>query len=624
MANLHSEYPKNLGEKNLALQLLAMEDPKLHLWFNLNYIPSARDMDVVIWHEDEGCFVIEVKAVPIQMVEEFGINRCRIRDRNTTETPQQQAYSALEYLNRYLYPRMQPLKVPFLVSTACWPLITREKWARTWDDPYISGDLSKRMIFEEDLGAGPDRLKERLKFIRKNPPVRKGADYSWKHHEQQFLKFKGALQITARQKVTPTDLEKLRTIEEKVSKETEKLAPIGKGERILFFGHPGTGKTFRLLQIGMSHALKGQKVLFVCFNKVLASDLSRIIVHSQKLPQSDGELLVTDVFDILRKNAVNLGIESIEEGPDMWGQIIAEHMLTNKEYLNTYDTILIDECQDMKDWALDMISLHSTKVTTFCVAAGTGQELYQTKGIWLNDFKANCTKKELRRNFRNTRPVFQVAQVFYESKMKSEKIDQFVKKFTFKKTKEVQLEFDFDREEGSPPSITYINESALENISETDHFFPQLQHECMVEEYSRMIKEQLERLKTDGNPIDLLVLVPSENSPEHKWVIGALLKCSISFIDYAENINRRNIAAPELVRICTYHSARGLEGYRVLIFGFERIESLCTSVVSDDITNLGYIILSRSIFECLIAIRKASKSRVVPFLTTILDKLHLG
>ena len=122
----------------------------------------------------------------------------------------------------------------------------------------------------------------------------------------------------------------------------------------------------------------------------------------------------------------------------------------------------------------------------------------------------------------------------------------------------------------------------------------------------------------------MLVLVPSENSPEHKWAIGALGKCSIPFIDYAQNINRRNIAAPELVRICTYHSARGLEGYRVLIFGFERIESLCKSVVSEDITNLGYIILSRSIFECLIAIRKLSKSRVVPFLTTILDKLHLG
>lgn len=117
MAKLHSEYPKNLGEKNLALQLIAMEDPKLHLWCSLNYIPGVRDVDVVIWHEEEGCFVIEVKAVPIHMIEEFGIHRCRIRDRDTTETPQQQAYSALESLNRYLYPRMQPLKLPFLVST---------------------------------------------------------------------------------------------------------------------------------------------------------------------------------------------------------------------------------------------------------------------------------------------------------------------------------------------------------------------------------------------------------------------------------------------------------------------------------------------------------------------------
>jgi len=577
----------------------------------------------MIWHEEVGVFVVEIKAVHMQMVEEFGLNICRIRGREDTKTPQRQAYEAQESLRRFLRPKILN-HLPFFVSTVCWPVISRENWKRAWDNNYIAGEFDETMIFEEDISSGPERLKKRLQYIRLNPPMRGGAaKKDFNHNPETFEEFKKALTITARRTAAPSDLKRLWIIEEEVSTETIKLVPADKTSRILYYGHPGTGKTFRLLQIGIHHALNRRRVLFACFNKVLAADVRRILSHSEKLRASAGELLPVDVFDLLRTHAAEHGISGrdIEEKDhDEWGDLITRDMAQKKGQIEKYDTILVDEGQDMKDWALKMLELHAREDTTICVAAGTGQELYGKAGSWLKVFRDRSTPKELRRNFRNTRPVFQVAQVFYEAQLDPKMIAPTVRRFTDKKQKDDQQPFDFARVDGNPPSIEYLNDAKLVDMRETDSSFPKAQFDCMVEEYARMIKEQLARLVGDARPMDLLVLVPSLEGPERKWAVAALKQSETPFIDYTEDKLRRDIAHPEMVRLCTFHSARGLEGMRVLVFGFERIESV-SDTVNVDFANLGYIVLSRSLFECVIAVRKMSTSKAVPFLISILDQL---
>ncbi len=349
MANIHTDYPKKVaGELNLARQLAAIDDPRLHLWFALDYIPGVRDIDCVIWHEEVGVFIVEVKAVNMPMVEEFGLVSCRIRGRESEEPPQRQAYMAQECLLRFLRPKMT--RPPFFVSTVCWPLISRASWKHAWDDVYIRGEHSDTMIFEEDITSGAERLKKRLHYIRYNPPIRKGADREFYHRPHTLEQFKKAVTITARRAAAPSDLQKLRIIEEEVTRETIKLVPPNKTSRALYYGHPGTGKTFRLLQIGMHHALAGRHVLFACFNKVLAADVRRILSHSVKLRESAGSLLAVDVFDVLRTHAEEHGITEIEKDYDEWGMLITADMRQKKDSLGKYDTILIDEGQDMKGY----------------------------------------------------------------------------------------------------------------------------------------------------------------------------------------------------------------------------------------------------------------------------------
>lgn len=617
MANRYTDYPEHQGEASLARQLAAFDDPHLHLWFALDYIPGVRDIDCVIWHENVGVFIVEIKAVNLPMVEEFGLDVCRIRGRNGTETPQRQAYAGQECLRRFLAPQM---RAPWLASTACWPIISRSSWQRNWNEKVIR-ELADCMIFEEDITSGPERLKRRLEHIYRNPPIRSGSNRAFVHNAKQLKEFANALRITATRTPAPSDLQKLRIIEDKVTTETTKLVPADKVSKVFFYGHPGTGKTFRLLQIGMHHALRDRRVLFACFNMVLAADTRRILAHSHKLRASHGEFKVVDIWDEVIAYKEQYKICEHKNDFDQWGELIVDDLRNRKDQLPKYDTILIDESQDMKDWMLEMLELHANEQTTVCVAAGAGQELYGQAGAWLAQFRSHSVPQQLRRNFRNTRPVFQAAQVFYEAQMKIARIEPAVRKFTDKKSKHEQLLFEFAREEGNPPSIVYVNDEELEPISNTDPSFPQAQFECMVREYSRLIMEQLARLEGDERPIDLLVLVPSESGSHKQWVVAALEASGISFMDYTVKTKRRDIAPPDKVRLCTFHSARGIEGYRVLVFGFETIDRLVDETDAK-VENLGYIVLSRSLFECVIAVWKRSPSEVVPFLTSILNKLQ--
>jgi hypothetical protein len=620
MATVHFNKAKKTGELNLSKQLSGIEDPHLHLWFGLDFIPGVADIDCVIWHEKIGVFVVEVKALPLPAIELFGLDRCHIKNRDGHETPQRQAYDGQECLRRFL--RSWVKSPPYFVSTACWPLISREAWNRRWDDEYIRGNFAERMIFEEDIYSGPAQFRKRLEWIRSNPPIREPPKYPFIHYPEIFNEFKKSLDRTAAPKPAPSDLEKLRIIEEEVTARTLRQVPPRDARRVFYSGYPGTGKTFRLLQIGFKHAEAGCRVLFACFNKVLAADLRRILSHSQRLRVVQGSLIVTDVFDTLRSYAAeHKPLEWSEADYDTWGMLISEAMTASPETLTKYDTVLVDEAQDMKNWALEMLSLHAHADSTICIASGAGQELYGEASDWLKEFQDSAADFQLRRNFRNTRPVFQAAHVFFEAALDARKIAKAVGKFAQKRPRESEQPVLFERPEGNLPAVVYIDDSTLSNLADTDPFWPNALRECMIEEYSRLIREQLDRLEGDEKPLDLLVLVPSESGMERTWAVKALEKEAIAYIDYTDEVKRRDIAHPEMVRLCTFHSARGVEGTRVLVFGFEWIQKLVEES-GQSVANLGYIVLSRSLFDCTLAVPRSSRAELIPFIIRIVEELR--
>jgi Nuclease-related domain/Uncharacterized conserved protein (DUF2075) len=616
MANQYTKLPSKQGEKNLAIQLTNFSDDKLHLWFSIDFVPGVRDNDVLLCHEEAGFFVIEVKAVPITAIEKFGWESYKITGRHEDRPPHRQADEAMHSLRNFLSPQMPKRKPPFMIGTACFPLISRAEWNGWWDDNRVVGDYAERLIFREDFESGAEALINRLKFIYKNPPLKEGSRYDYSHRMEQLDAVKKSLDVSAKRKPTPSDLERLKAIEDRVARETLNEARPGEGRRILYYGYPGTGKTFRLLQLGVAHALAGYKTLYVCFNHVLAADIQRLFSYSEKLRINPELFKPQDVFAVASSYS---NIKAFDMSHDEWGEKVLQDLRARARDLPKYDAILIDEAQDIKDWALQMLELFAAPDATICVASGRGQEFYGQASEWLKRFAESAQKRELRRNFRNSAPVGYLAHIFFEAFPKSQKIEGIVHKLIGTTDKDNQGLF-FERTGGKIPSLLNINEQVDEG--ENDDFSISTSYfERLIDEYSRIIKFNLEQLKQDERPLDLLILVPTHKGLEARVARRALDKLGAIYIDYINEEFRRHIAQPDMIRLCTFHSSRGIEGRRVLIFGIEQLESLSQRVDVEP-QNLGYVVLSRSVFECVICVRPSTFTKEVEFIQESLKHLQ--
>lgn len=316
MAHCYTDLPARKGERNLAIQLSGIKDSRLHLWFGLDFIPGVKDNDILLWHEIAGVFIIEVKAVKIDEIEYFGWEKYKISGRSEDSSPQRQANNAKYSLINFLTPLLPDKRPPYTCGTVCWPKITRAEWNNTWDDKRVVGEFSERMVFREDIESGQESLLERLQYIWEKPPAKEGFR-PYKHNPTILENVKKCIEVRGYKKPAPSDLEKLNIIEDKISRETLEEVPPSAGKRVFYYGYPGTGKTFRLLQIGVAHALSGCNVLFSCFNKVLAADIRRVLALSRKLPISRGQILVQDIFAIASDYAKIPGNTS---DYDEWGK----------------------------------------------------------------------------------------------------------------------------------------------------------------------------------------------------------------------------------------------------------------------------------------------------------------
>ena len=265
MAHRHTPYPRNepghIGELQLAKQLSTLPDDHLHVWFSVNAVPSVPDIDLIIWHERAGVFVIEVKAVFLDEIEYFGWNRCKISGRAEDLGPQQQAHNAVHFLKNYLEPTGE---APWITSVACWPKIRRVEWNARWDDDRVCGEYSESMLFLDDVCADSTALLERLKRIWYNPSIGRHPTFTFRHDSNQFEAFQRSLDVKACPKATVNDYERLRTLEGKIRQEVIKEVLPYSGSHVIYSGRPGTGKTFRLLQLaiyGSEQEFDGRPVL---------------------------------------------------------------------------------------------------------------------------------------------------------------------------------------------------------------------------------------------------------------------------------------------------------------------------------------------------------------------------
>ena len=617
--SLTSTPPSHQGERIVYNQLTGLDDDDLFFWQSLDFIPGVQDIDLLIWHKKAGVFVVEIKAFDLSNIKELTLHSIWLADRGISRSPQKQAYNAFSSLRDFLKPLCS---MPYMVSTVCFPLIQRDKWKEAFSDNLVIANLADSMIMEDDLYSSKGILKNRLLNVWKNPPIRGGSRYEFIHDEQKFDSFRKCVDPSAKPIPNTSDKSKIELIEKKISKEIVNNFPPGKKLTIIS-GKPGTGKTFSLLQIAFLHAQEHQKVLICCFNKVLASDIRRIL-NLQEIINKDNEFyksikenievldiysLITRLNDDFYEKPFNLSLES--------------ELINNleKEVLTNYpkfDTLLIDEAQDFKLDHFRFLKLISSANSHLVFSNGKGQEIYQNRDFSEKNiediFIQKASHLSLRKNYRNVKSIFDLSNIFFECKINEPAISKYFERY---QNKNFIDDLEFELKEIKIPKLAYLDDDI--EIAPNENNYSYERNKKLTAEYIKIIESEIDR-----NGSDILILVPSKLDNELIAIREALTeiyqKKGVGYLDYCEDENRSCIAPSNTIRLCTFHSARGLEAASSIVLDIEKIASI-SNKLNIDPANLGYIILSRAIFNLTIVLRNKMKNQISHFIISATEKL---
>ena len=154
----------------------------------------------------------------------------------------------------------------------------------------------------------------------------------------------------------------LERIEDSILKLTEEqydvLEALEDNERLLIKGLAGTGKTFIAVEAARRAARAGNRVLLLCFNRLLAGWLTSVLKEFSIIGQ--GSVTVAHLHGYLRHMAGSS--ISFRDSHDFWSRELPNHVLdlvlSESVEFTVFHTLIVDEAQDIiTDEYLDILDL---------------------------------------------------------------------------------------------------------------------------------------------------------------------------------------------------------------------------------------------------------------------------
>ena len=197
----------------------------------------------------------------------------------------------------------------------------------------------------------------------------------------------------------------------------DRLGPsIGLDENLRIFvrGAAGTGKTFLASRWATRAIRRGERTLFVCYNRFLGEEIARRMNatadEQENLPMlrvGSFHAVANGILGTFRP-AVPHGV-SEEESQEFWDTAHAKALIENKQFISErYDTIIIDEGQDFKaSWVQALEGfLEDPENGRLYVAADEKQTIFGDEWVAPKGF----TTMTLTKNIRNTRRISSLVQ----------------------------------------------------------------------------------------------------------------------------------------------------------------------------------------------------------------------
>jgi ATP:corrinoid adenosyltransferase len=178
---------------------------------------------------------------------------------------------------------------------------------------------------------------------------------------------------------------------------------IDKNKNICVQGPAGSGKTFIAYNKAIEYAEQGLKVMYVCFNKTLATDLRKRFRNNQNVSKEGFQIEFTNfhywALRIAEKNPTYKKEKGDTEFFNTYIPNKAKEVITEGEY----DVLVIDEGQDFRENWLELLNKCLKKEGRFLFFMDENQDIFDSFKSVPNH--RNLTKCELDENCRNTMQI---------------------------------------------------------------------------------------------------------------------------------------------------------------------------------------------------------------------------
>lgn len=178
---------------------------------------------------------------------------------------------------------------------------------------------------------------------------------------------------------------------------------IDKNQNICVQGPAGSGKTFIAYNKAVEYAEQGLKVLYVCFNKAIATNLRHRHRNNPNIPPESQPIDFTNFHYWAGRIAETNPTYKKEKSSDEFFSTYIPNKAKEMIIEPTYDVLIVDEGQDFRDNWLEVLNKALKKEGRFLFFMDENQNIFDSfRGV---PHHRDLTRCELEENCRNTKNI---------------------------------------------------------------------------------------------------------------------------------------------------------------------------------------------------------------------------